>query len=119
LRELDARNRTADLIEKTNFAWIELAQSSSYRLGATPMRPYHVLQSLARAEQATRPQFWTSSFAQTPPNFLASDGFRGIRKAPEAQLNGPAFAKLARLADRIDAVLSTSACRSPRTTNAR
>ncbi len=150
-RELDARNRTAELIEKTNLAWMELAQSWSCRLGAAPIRPYQMLQSVARAGLPTRPQLWTSSFAQTPPGicwiyhsldvsamddqflrewhntgcpaiilnrrdprdalvsmatFLASDGFRGIRKAPEAQLYSPGFAKLAKLEDRIDAALS-------------
>lgn len=65
-QQLDARARTAEFIQKTDLAWTDLAQSWSFRLGATPMQPFHVLQSLARPLLATRPQMWASPFSQTP-----------------------------------------------------
>jgi hypothetical protein len=68
LRTLDARTRTEEFVRKTNIAWAELAQSWSCRLGASRMEPYRALQALARRELATRPELWTISFSQTPPN---------------------------------------------------
>src|ERR1700684_3772121 len=68
LQALDASSRTAEFIQKTNLAYVALAESWSYRLGAARMEPYRALQWQARPGLATKPGLWQTPFSQIPAN---------------------------------------------------
>lgn len=64
---LDPRARPEEFVQATNLAWMDLASSWSFRLGAAAMRPYWPLQAGGGAGREPNPGLWTSPFGATPP----------------------------------------------------